>query len=240
MIALEHTADKMPPRFSYGTYDHLMLLLGRLADFSNRDLDRKQEANKQEGGTPPFLGMLPLSRVQDWPEGYPAARDVPGKIDEKGKVDQPMNFVQALQEWNQIRFAFDMFEHELGPDFGVQPLSEEDIPWLSKESPFESNGLRVTKYKTLAVAGIWMNFYMGRIHLERTRPNLPPAAVNAAVAAHPVVEEYAEKIGSIAAGLAPDLSQVRASDQLVCAALIESAFCLFVAAIHVSTLLSPR
>ena len=137
----------------------------------------------------------------------------------------------AEKEWEKIRQAFETFEKHLDSRF--KPLNSEYAD--RKDTPFGA----ALQYRAYSVAGIWMNYYMGLIHLYRSRPNMPPAAMQAAGMAAPSTQGYAIQIGRIAAGLTDDCSQKTDISTTLAAAFIESCFCLFVAAVQVG-FLRPR
>lgn len=139
--------------------------------------------------------------------------------------DALQSLESAEQEWESIRQGFEALESHLTPPF--QALQSEYTD--QKETPFGS----ALHYRTYSVAGIWMNYYMGLIHLYRSRPNMPPAAMQAAQVAAPSTAGYAIHIGRIAAGLADDCSRMPDVSTTLAAAFIESSFCLFVAAVQV-------
>lgn len=232
---------------SYGTYDHLMLLLGRLANFASRDVARKRKLNQTQesasgssqppNASPPlFPGMIPTPGVVKVPMGFSPPRHAPSQPE----PDEPDPFATtqaALQEWDDIRLAFEALESHFGPAF--QPLRPEYMD--HRDTPF--GGL--LQFRTYAVAGIWMNYYMGLIVLHRCHPSMPPAAMQAAgIAAHKTAH-YANQIGRIAAGLTDDRPANYQISTLLSAAFIESSFCLFVAGVQVcdralATLRGPK
>ncbi|KAJ3953944.1 hypothetical protein N0V92_009577 [Colletotrichum tropicale] len=302
----------------YGTYDHLMLLLGRLCSFASKDLARKKKSFKgfgppggppggrpgvptggppgappgregppnasgppggggQEwvppgmatgmpgggpppgmmggmpggppGGPPPgmrghpggpggrtgappgagsppmFPGMLPNLQKVRLPMGFSPPRDdspPPPEIPED--LDSDVAMEAAMREWEGLREAFEILRSQFGPEF--QALGAEYAD--HRDSPFGPT----LQYRTFSVAGIWMNYYMGLIHLYRAHPRMPPAAMIAAGIQAQHTEKFAIEIGRIAAGLTDDVSNATEISTLVGAALIESAFCLFVGAIQ--------
>ncbi|TDZ65147.1 hypothetical protein CTRI78_v003651 [Colletotrichum trifolii] len=285
----------------YGTYDHLMLLLGRLCTFVSKDLARKRKAFKgfgppgaqrkppNEGGPPDGQGWPPPGMASGMPGGPPPDLSgmgggprgpqsgmlgappggpggpppgmmssglggpgasppmFPGMLPNMGKATLPMGFSPprdespqpsettedldtdaaeeaATREWQSLREAFEVLRARFGPAF--QPLGAEYAD--NRASPF---GLTL-QYRTFSVAGIWMNFYMGLIHLYRAHPKMPPAAMIAAGIQAQHTLGFAMEIGRIAAGLTEDMSAVTEISPLVGAALIESSFCLFVGAIQ--------
>lgn len=213
----------------FGTYDHLILLLGRVANFAAKDLGRKRKAFKAppgppSGNTPPqFPGIIPVQGAFQTPMGFSPPRHVSPQSDQADDVDPCSKFDAALEEWESIKKAFDALKDSFGPDF--RPLSPEYAD--RRESPF---GLAV-QYRTYSISGVWMNYYMGLIHLHRAHPNMPPAAMQAAGMAARDTATYANQIGRIASGLWADNPR-STPDPLLVAALIECSFCLFVAAVQ--------
>ncbi|KAM0344194.1 hypothetical protein ACHAPU_007720 [Fusarium lateritium] len=216
----------------YGSYDHLILLLGRLADFSSKDIARKRRASLAKGpspaansGSPPsFPGIVPTDGNFQVPRGFTPPREVSPESESAEDLDVEASYQAALHEWESIKRGFEVYESNLGPEF--QPLKPEFSD--KRDSPF---GMTM-QYRTFSVAGIWMNFYMGMINLVRCHPSMPPAAMQAAGMSARQTGPYSNKLGRIAAGLSEDVSQATEITTLVSAASIESCFCLFVAAIE--------
>uniref|UniRef100_L2FEC2 C6 finger domain-containing protein n=1 Tax=Colletotrichum fructicola (strain Nara gc5) TaxID=1213859 RepID=L2FEC2_COLFN len=276
----------------YGTYDHLMLLLGRLCSFASKDLARKKKSFKgfgppggppggrpgvptggppgappgrggppnasgppggggQEwgppgmatgmpgGGPPPGMmggmpggppggpppGMRGHGRAVRLPMGFsPPRDDSPPPPEMPEDLDSDVAMEAAMREWEGLREAFEILRSQFGPEF--QALGAEYAD--HRDSPFGPT----LQYRTFSVAGIWMNYYMGLIHLYRAHPRMPPAAMIAAGIQAQHTEKFAIEIGRIAAGLTDDVSNATEISTLVGAALIESAFCLFVGAIQ--------
>ncbi|UKZ47421.1 hypothetical protein TrVGV298_001639 [Trichoderma virens] len=228
---------QIPPRapFStyssaYGTYDHLVLLLGRLSDFVSKDLSRKQKAIEAKGenagtGSPPmFPGMFPTFGKVQAPMGFSPPRDGTPHSDSQDDIDPEASYEAALQEWNAIYRSFQIFKSRLGPEF--QPLSDE----LEEQTktPFGDP----IYFRTYSIAGIWMNYYMGFIHLYRSHPSMPPVAMRAAGLMAKKTAGFALRIGQIASGLAADCSEYTVINTYLGAALIESSFCVFVAGVQ--------
>lgn len=206
-----------------------MLLLGRLANFSSNDLARKRHSSRYSaayGGSPPhFPGILPTQGRFQVPMGFSPPKDSPPQSDSHEPVNSHASLQSALSEWESIRRAFESFQDHLSLDF--QALTA-GYPNITK-SPFGTT----LQYRSFPIAGIWMNYYMGLIHLHRSHPTMPPAAMHAAGVAARRTAGYAVEIGRIAAGLSGDSSQLTEVTTLLGAAFIESAFCLFVAAVQV-------
>ncbi|OAA59555.1 c6 zinc finger domain containing protein [Niveomyces insectorum RCEF 264] len=216
----------------YGTYDHLMALLGRLCNFASHDQARKRKAKKPEapsgsqGQSPPsFPGMMPSTGHVAIPAGFSPPRETTPEKNSSDELDPEAKIAAAVHEWESIRQTFDVFRAQLGFDF--EPLGPEYEPPVS--SPF---GLAL-KYRTYSIACVWMNYYMGLIVLHRCHPSMPPIAMAAAGLAARQTTPYANEIGRIAAGLiSEDLSPLTQASTLLSAVSIESSFPLFVAAVQ--------
>ncbi|KAL2021962.1 hypothetical protein VTK56DRAFT_6381 [Thermocarpiscus australiensis] len=230
----------------YGTYDYLMLLLGRLADFASRDLARKRRARKAQASQSPgqgpgqgpapgpglgsaqsppsFPGLMPASGRVTVPRGFSPPRETSPSSDSSDDFDLDASTANAVREWEAIRQAFVAFRARLGPDF--EPLDPDVAqPELTPFGP-------ALMYRTYGIAGIWMNYYMGLIVLHRAHPSMPPSAVVAAGMAAQQTGRWANEIGRIVAGLHEDTTHVAAVSTLVGGAFIESSFSLFVAAVQ--------
>ncbi|KAI1075044.1 hypothetical protein F5B20DRAFT_398442 [Whalleya microplaca] len=214
----------------YGTYDHLILLLGRLASFTSKDLRRKREALKRSGpgrgGVPPgmFPGMMPTSEKVTMPMGFSPPRDPSPSSEEPEQMDLDASTVEAYREWEGILGGFTALRASLSPEFAV--LDADVYP--AKATPFGA----AAHYRTYSIAGIWMNYYMGLIMLHRAHPTMPPVAMMAAGMSAHTTAAYSMEIGRIAAGLEENIEQVPSVSTLMAGALIECCFPLFVAAVQ--------
>lgn len=232
--------------YSYGTYDHLILVLGRLTEFQSRDLVRKRQFFKARGtfgptGAPPgtFPGMMPASDHVQKPMGFSPPRDYPSSPrSDPEEEDLDTLTAKAYQEWEGLKAAFEAFRAHLGIDF--EPL-DQDLHPISL-SPFGP----ALRYRTFSIAGIWMNYLMGMIILHRSHPQMPPVAMMAAPMSAQQTMGFASQIARIAHGLEENVGSLTAVSTLVSAAFVESAFCLFVAGVQVcltrsfrNVLLSP-
>ncbi|KYK59422.1 Fungal transcriptional regulatory protein [Drechmeria coniospora] len=214
----------------YGTYDHLILLLGRLASFTHRDFVRKRKATTQSAPcSDAFLHRATESRPTD---GYfpmtsspPMGRSPP--TDANDDLGALHTEEAATLEWESIRKAFAALGKRLDTTH-FKPLNGEYAD--SKKTPFGP----AVQYRTYSIAGIWMNYHMGLIKLYRSHPMMPLAGMQATRMAAQYTERHAMRIGSIAAGLADD-TQNPDNSTTHAAALIESCFPLFVAAMQVQT-----
>lgn len=221
---------------AYGTYDHLVLLLGRLCHFSVRDQARKRMAKRPDGppgppgqgqgqSPPPFIGMMPATGHITIPKGFSPPREDTPESDNQEDLDFEARTAAALREWESIKEAFDLFRTQLGPNF--DPLGPE------YETPASSPFGMVLKYRTYNVASVWMNYYMGIIILHRCHPSMPHIAMAAAAMSARQTAPYAIEIGRIIAGLTvDDLSTLTKVSTLLGGVSIEGSFPLFVAAVQ--------
>lgn len=222
----------------YGTFDHLILLMGRLADFAAKDLKRKTLAmkaanNPMSNQMTNFAGMVPNIKEPTLPMGFSPTYSSSPQSSEGGDMDLEAQRLEAEEEWQDIRNAFSVLEDHFGEDF--QPLGEEFSTPV--QTPF---GLAL-QYRTFGIAGIWMNYYMGLISCHRAHPSMPPAAMVAAGMAARKTTFFANELGRIAAGIASsDLSMTTQVNPGVGAALMESTMCLFLAGVQVSLQSSSR
>ncbi|KAK7927949.1 hypothetical protein PG985_004947 [Apiospora marii] len=108
----------------YGTIDHLMLLLGRLAAFTSRDLPRKRKMFSLRGtfggsGAPPgtFPGMMPASGRVPMPMGFSPPREQPSPASdtlEDADLDELTS--AAYGEWASIKHAFEVIRERFGAE----------------------------------------------------------------------------------------------------------------------------
>ncbi|OTB03291.1 hypothetical protein M426DRAFT_60729 [Hypoxylon sp. CI-4A] len=220
----------------YGTYDHLLLLLGRLASFASKDLTRKREAFKANGpgrgGSPGmFPGMVPRHPENvTVPMGFTPPRETspPTTTTSDGPPDDSIDLdastAEAYREWEGIKQAFETLRENFGPEF--EPL-DTDV-YDARNTPF---GL-AAHYRTYSIAGIWMNYYMGLIVLHRSHPTMPPVAMMAAGLSAGTTARHCLEVGRIAAGLEENIERLENVSTLMAAALIECCFPLFVAGIQ--------
>lgn len=262
----------------HGTFDHLILLLGRLSEFAAKDLKRKRrfiQANggqwrpspgmqmpgpppNTSGGAPPrapnpnfdggpkhegpripmvppgplFAGMLPNTNKASLPRGFsPASDDSPPPNSEDDDTRLDDQTAEAMEEWDDILNAFRILGERLGPDFA--PLGPEYVQEIN--SPFGP----AIQYRTYSIAVIWLLYYMGLIVCHRAHPSMPPTAMVAAGFAARETAMFANKIGRISAGVAPDASTATHVNIGTGTGLTESAFALFVAGVQVCNLHIP-
>lgn len=230
----------------YGTHDHLILLMGRLVEFAAKDLKRKRQAAKANGGwrppgamkmpnptgqgepppVPPFSGMMPGIRDAELPMGFEPSRKLPPPSSQQDTRDVEAQRIEAEEEWQDIMYAFSILEDHFGEDF--QALGPE------YSRPFQTPFGPALQYRTYGIASIWMMYYMALIACHRAHPSMPPAAMMAAGVAAKQTAFFANQIGRIAAGIAPDCSIASQVSPGVGAALIESSTPLFICGVQVS------
>ncbi|RDL38855.1 uncharacterized protein BP5553_03195 [Venustampulla echinocandica] len=234
----------------YGTFDHLVLLLGRIGDFTSKDLKRKRFAMKireQERANiasqgdpnlsnqkyhqqrmppmPDFSGMVPGVGEAKLPMGFEPSPESSPQSSESEDMDFEAKTIEAEEEWQDIRNALSILQDHFGEEF--QALGPE-FCGRPVQTPFGT----ALQYRTYGIAGIWMNFYMALIACYRAHPSMPPAAMMAAGIAARQTAFFANEIGRITAGICPDFSTASHVNPGVGAALIEATMCLFVAGVQ--------
>jgi hypothetical protein len=203
--------------------------------FDSKDQPGGQRAPPpQPRGPPPqgpgFLGMVPGVQEAQLPMGFSQA---PGKDSGSSsphssgseEVDLVQLLHEAIEEWKDMRNAFEILRHNFGEDFAALG------PEFS--APIQTPFGPALQYRTYGIAGIWMNFYMGLIVCHRAHPSMPPAAMMAAGIAARETAVFANEIARIAAGICPDVETAAAVNPSVGAALMESSTCLFIAGVQV-------
>ncbi len=168
----------------YGTFDHLLLLLGRMTNFASRDLVRKRRAKKPDpnaprgpggpGQSPPmFPGLVPSSGNVTIPTGFSPPREPsPPLSDVAEDQDIEASTAAALQEWGGY-----------SPRVRSVPRQPRARFRASRSRPGHRRGDTFgpsRMYRTYSIAGIWMNYFMGLIALYRAHPSMPPIAMVAA------------------------------------------------------------
>ncbi|KAG0644972.1 hypothetical protein D0Z07_9314 [Hyphodiscus hymeniophilus] len=133
----------------------------------------------------------------------------------------------AEHEWECIRAAFYHFKYHVGEDFqSLGPEFSEPI-----QTPFGP----ALQYRTYAIAAIWLAFNMGLIVHHRAHPSMAPGALVALGVTATKTAAFANSIGCIAAGIAPDVDRASYVSPGVSAALGESMFALFIAGVQYET-----
>ncbi|KAF2763127.1 hypothetical protein EJ05DRAFT_26911 [Pseudovirgaria hyperparasitica] len=171
----------------------------------------------------PFFGMAPSSSHIHMPSSY-------AKYGRKAKEAEPEDILDleealrlALEEWQQINAALNVFASNLGPQF--QPLSAEYHQPVA--TPFGD----AAQYRSYDICNIWALYNMARIITIRSHPCMPPAAMMAAGVAAAMTAPIANEIGRITAGISMPASHVPLNPSLG-AALISSTMPLFFAGVQ--------
>ena len=259
--------SECPPRCAlgknegtYGTLDHLTLLLGRVGDFASRDRKRKVKAVQLNGGvwkppgstanaantgvapdvdvggsisqqkfpsvgptSAPFYGMAPAGRSR-MPSSYGVdPTRSPSESPVRDEFDLTPSTESAIQEWEQIRVALDVFASSLGPSY--QPLPPEYTTPV--QTPFGD----AIQYRSYDIGVLWAIFNMTKLILIRSHPHMPPAATMAAGVAAQQTAWIANTIGRIAAGIVPT-SMDEPISPVLGSALVDSTMPLFFAGVQ--------
>lgn len=241
----------------YGTFDHVILLFGRVTDFAAKDLKRKKQLLQANGGQwrppvgvqvpgpppppdagfapprsssiPMFPGMMPDTGKQaKLPRGFSPPREQTPESSESTESNLERRTREAEERWKEIRASFQVLADALGPDF--QALGEDHVQTIT--SVFGE----ASQFRTYGVASVWLNFYMALIALYRAHPDMPPAALMAAGISAKHTAIYAMQIGRIAAGIVEDTSSLAEVNTQIGASLIEATLALFMAGVQVSAL----
>lgn len=189
------------PEAPYGSLDHVMLLLARVADFAVRDRKRKLKVEKSSMGSPLDSGRRTSSASNNasaTPSDMFSSRGVSHSPSSTAShtydsIDLNLATATAIQEWNSIKAALDFVASSLGPYF--QPLDAEYGPPLN--TPFGP----ALVYRSYDISALWATYNMAMIAALRNHPNMPPAAHVAAAAAAEQTKPYAYAIGRISAGM---------------------------------------
>jgi hypothetical protein len=234
-----------------------MLLMGRLATFTFKDLKRKRLAIRANGGhwQPPPHMRGPPPGPQSGPPGHPhlTPQQPPqmpgftGMVPDVREAELPMGWEPSRQASPQSTTSeeIDLQQQTLDAEQEWADISAalhllsshfgEDFQALGPEfsTPIETPFGPALQYRTYGIAGIWMNYHMAQIFLHRSHPSMPPAAMMAAGIAARETGWHANEIGRIAAGIAPNCTMASSVNPSVGAALIESSTCLFLAGVQV-------
>lgn len=149
----------------------------------------------------------------------------PSESPTREEFDIKSSTESAIQEWEQIRDALDVFSSNLGPSY--QPLPVEYT------TPFQTPFGEAIQYRSYDIGILWAIYHMTRLILIRSHPNMPPAATMAAgVAAHQTAW-IANTIARIAAGIVPTSLEEPISPVLG-SALVDSTMPLFFAGVQLT------
>jgi hypothetical protein len=216
----------------YGSFDHIVLLLARVAEFAVRDRKRKVKVERSATGSPDAGRRTSTAsdsnRASATPPNVFSTRQASNSPSSTAShvydsIDLSMAYADALQEWNSIKDALDYVAASLGPYF--QPLDTEYQ--LPLHTPFGPALI----YRSWDLSVLWTTYNMCMIAALRSHPSMPPAAHVAAAAAAAQTKPYAYTIGRIAAGITvppPDVPL----DPKMGAAMVDMIIPLFFAGIQ--------
>ena len=231
---------------AYGTLDHLLILMARLADFAAKDLPRKRRAafaaekrvaaqaqsnvpaQATGPGNPPAMhGMIPDPGPIRLPSGFDQSqhdRMYTAPIPSENQ-DLDAATKDAEDDHAAIAHALDVFFESLGPAF--EPLTSEQM--TPTATPFGP----AIYYRSYSIACIVSLYYCSRIILCRTAPWMPPAAMAAAGVGAASTAEFALLLGRISAGIQP-VSNTAPLNPQHGAALMDSCMGLFFAGVQIT------
>lgn len=249
---------------SYGTFDHLILLLGRVAEFVAKDSRRKRlilkincgrwrtnqgthiigtgiPSGQESSPTHPLepqLGLEPVNQTSTlMRQGVEGKALLPQYVDPSKGTSTKSTHANGTRCTVQTIAA----EEEWYEIFTACKLFENN---LSSEfqalgpdhsQPIQSPFGPALQYRTYSIAGIWIVYNLTLIMLHRGHPSMHPATMVAASVAAEQTSSYANDVGRAIAGITPqNISCLSEVNTQVGAGLIESSFGLFVAAIQVS------
>ncbi|KAI5807895.1 hypothetical protein DFH27DRAFT_478885 [Peziza echinospora] len=217
----------------YGSSDHLILLMGRIADFQARDVERKKLMEKLNGGwiPPPSMGGPPRGMMMGRGRGRgggppgesPESITIDGDSLESDPAALEAATIRAEQEWDDIYAAVQLFQDSLGPEY--KPLGIEYMP--VQTTPFGP----ALYYRTYSIATLQSLYLTSLIILHRCHPDMPAQVMMAAGIAAPKTEKYAIEIARITASLVPTDPNSQINPTLG-ASLIEASIPLFFAGVQ--------
>lgn len=177
---------------------------------------------------PSFSGMVPDVKEATLPMGFepPSGGSSPQSSTQCDDIDLQAQTWEAEEEWEDVRSAFTVLQDHFGEEF--QPLGPEF------SAPIRTPFGPALQYRTVSIAGVWMNHYMALIACHRAHPSMPPAAMMAAGISAQQTAFFANELGRIAAGIAPDCSMTAQVNPSIGAALIESCQPLFISGVQVN------
>ena len=216
----------------FGSLDHILLLMGRVANFAGNDRPRKMRVHREREKA----AQQQRSASQSVASGTPTQQGPPQTPSNK----QPLPMYGYMPNPGQIRVprGFDQAEHDRLYTAPV-PSADKSLEIATREAEaewaaishafdvyFESLGpdyaplspehMSPTStpfgpalyYRSYSIACVLVMFYCGRIILERSKPSMPPVAMAAVGMAAPSTAQYAITIGRICAGIQPIDSSV--------------------------------
>ncbi|KAI9833578.1 MAG: hypothetical protein M1826_007192 [Phylliscum demangeonii] len=214
----------------YGSTDHLILLMGRIADFAARDQRRKRKSMDANGGRwrpPADMDLGPAAQASPPPPpAMPSAGHPPtptpaphpmmyGMIPAMGPSRMPPAFLagghaspaSSSSEELELDAAAAAAEDEWSEIKRALLVFAECLgpafQPLSAEhmAPIATPFGPALVYRTYSIACLWAVYHMARIVLQRSHPCMPPVAMMAAGIAARTTAALANEIGRIASGL---------------------------------------
>ncbi|SMR52836.1 unnamed protein product [Zymoseptoria tritici ST99CH_1E4] len=241
----------------YGTFDHLLLLLGRIADFAARDRERKLKQMEANGGQwRPAPGMN-IPRPPQAP-GRPTGAAAPPAMPEfygmapapRANVQMPSSYTpvydpgptpQGAQRQDEIDWDLQAATQNALDEYGSiraalhtfsTSLGEAFEPLSSEyQTPMDTPFGPALFYRAFDIGALWSVYNMAVIVAIRSHPHMPPAAHVAAAIAAPETAFFANEIGRIAAGIVPGPTDQPLNPSLG-ASLNESCMPSFLAAVQ--------
>ena len=239
----------------FGSLDHVLLLMGRVANFAGNDRPRKMRVHREReraaqqqrsasqseaSGTPMRQGPPQTPSTQQPSPMY-------GYMPNPGQIRVPRGFDQAKHDRlytapvpsadKSLEIATCEAEAEWAAishafDVYFESLGPDYAP-LSPEhmSPASTPFGPALYYRSYSIACVLVMYYCGRIILERSKPSMPPVAMAAVGMAAPSTAQYAITIGRICAGIQPIDSSVSLNPHHG-AALMDSCMGLFHAGVQ--------
>ncbi|KAI9810940.1 MAG: hypothetical protein M1832_001093 [Thelocarpon impressellum] len=241
-----------------GTFDHLALVMGRIADFAARDQRRKRKAAEANGGQwrpPPGMKLGPppganppagqAVRGQAAAQAPPQAPTFFGMIPNGRPSHIPTAFVDprglspasSAEDELELEAATTEAEDEWKAIKQALQLFEEstgpDYQPLPPDRvrPVSTPFGPAVYYKTSSIAVIWSLYHMAQIILHRAHPDMPAAAMMAAGVAAGQTARFANEVGRVTAGVFPLMPGPSVTPPLG-GALIEATLPLFFAGVQ--------
>jgi hypothetical protein len=219
------------PAAVYGSFDHLILLLARIANFASQDRARKLKQIEANGGhwrPPPSMQMpKPPQDVQSPPPPPPqqqappqfygmappprANAHMPSSFAPNGSATNIHTSNEQHSEVPEAEYDLEAATNAAKGEMGriraalqrFREALELTFPPLGPEY-YDSPVTAFGRAKTFSSADIsclWAIYHMAEIIAIRSHPDMPPAAHVAAAVAARLTHEHAQEIGRIAAGL---------------------------------------
>lgn len=260
-----HRWADCPPRASlgkpdavYGSFDHLILLLGRIADFAAKDRTRKLRQMALQGGQwVPAPGM----NIPRPPQPPPGSGPPPGPPPPQappaffGMAPPPRSNVQMPSSYNPVEGSTVPESRQTPEALDLQVATAAALEEYGKiraalrafaaalggeafqhldadcHTPIDTPFGSALFYRSYDIGCLWSIYNMCEIIAIRSHPHMHPAAHAAAGLAAKDTAFYAQQIGRIAAGIVPGPSNQPLNPTLG-SSLCESCMPTFFAAIQ--------